>query len=107
MEKTLKKIEKMYHLFGKCEGHKCKECNRLKKYETYNYKKYYKCLNYGNSNSEATDWKINNMACGMFNKETEKEVIKIYIPAKQEKVKNENEITIFDYMERKLGKEIQ
>ena len=47
------------------------------------------------------------MACGMFNKETEKEVIKIYIPAKQEKVKNENEITIFDYMERKLGKEIQ
>lgn len=38
MKKTIKKIEKMHLLFGKCEGHKCKECNQFIREELENQK---------------------------------------------------------------------
>lgn len=63
----MRKIDLMHHRFGKCEGHTCKECSNLvwHKYD----KKYYKCIVYGESYSEATDWRVSYMACGMLNKE--------------------------------------
>ena len=85
---TKKKIEKMHYLFGKIERHKCKECSRLICKIDWNRRRYYKCLNYGRSNAESTDWKLSYEACGMFNKEKDK-------MAKQ----LENQVSIFDYKE--------
>lgn len=56
----------MHHLFGKCEGHVCGECFNLQKH-TAN-RSYFKCVAYGNSASEASDFRKKNVACGLFNK---------------------------------------
>ena len=64
---TIRKIDLMHRRFGKCEGHVCKECSNLTSH-MYD-KKYYKCRVYGESYSEATDWRVSYPACGMFNKE--------------------------------------
>lgn len=61
-----RKIELMYTLFGWDEQHQCKTCDNLLK-EVGN-RTYYKCLCYGNTSSIATDWKISNTACGLYNK---------------------------------------
>ena len=44
----------------------CKECCNL--ITNFYDKKYFKCRIYGNSCSEATDWRLKYEACGMFNK---------------------------------------
>ena len=93
-----KKIEKMHLLFGKLEGHKCKECNRLVYDINWNGKKFYKCENYGISNAESTDWRLSYEACGMMNKVVDKPVVKMRIPKVEEKPKMEGEITLFDYI---------
>lgn len=64
---TIRKIDLMHREFGKLEGKTCKDCSNLyrRKYD----KTYIKCRVYGNSCSEATDWKVSYTACGMFNKE--------------------------------------
>lgn len=72
---TKKKIEKMHYLFGKIEGHKCKECSRLICVPGLNGKRFYKCLNYGQSNTESTDWRLSYTACGLLNKEIEKTAV--------------------------------
>ena len=56
-------IETMYRLFGKSPGNYCKECNHF----TGNPGSYHKCECYGKSASEATDWNVYNIACGLFN----------------------------------------
>lgn len=66
---TKEKAQHMYHHFGKCEGHKCKECKHFREYQ-YG-KTYFKCNVYGNTSSEATDWGATLDACGLFNKETD------------------------------------
>ena len=58
---ALRKIALMYKIFGYGFG-SCRDCPHLC-VNIYD-KKYYKCGVYGNSNSEATDWKISNAACG-------------------------------------------
>ena len=63
----VRKIELMHSRFGVDPEHKCSECSNL---STWRYDRvYYKCDCYGASNSEATDWKKSNVACGLFNKE--------------------------------------
>lgn len=61
----IRKHEAMYAAYGKDHLHKCKDCANC----VCNVwdKRYYKCLRYGESNSEATDWAIGKVACGMFN----------------------------------------
>lgn len=44
---------------------KCKECRNFRIFE-YHEKRYFKCAAYGISNSEATDWGGNYLACGLF-----------------------------------------
>lgn len=60
-------IEAMYDLFGKVHT-RCKECCHLHKYH-YHDRNYYKCEIYGESDSEATDWRCGWIACGAFNME--------------------------------------
>ena len=71
---ALRKIEIMYQLFGKTEGHCCRECSNLEKVRA-NDRPLSKCKVYGCTNSEASDWTQRYQACGMFNKPWNKEPI--------------------------------
>ena len=62
----IKKIELMHKLFGEVPDRKCKDCQHLSSY-TAN-RKYYKCEIYGNTSSEASDWRLKYTACGMIGK---------------------------------------
>ena len=97
---TLKKIDKMHYLYGKGIG-TCKDCNRLKCYVVSDRnRRVYKCLNYGNSNAESTDWRLHYKACGIKNRRVEKEAIRIYVAKENEDKKKEfkNQLTIQDYI---------
>lgn len=64
---VMRKIDLMHQQFGKTDGKFCKDCFNLAIHQWGT--RYHKCLVYGVSNSEATDWKMKYPACGMFNKE--------------------------------------
>lgn len=63
-----RKIELMHYQFGIEPGQICRDCSNLNKYRYRDYN-YYKCAVYGETNSEASDWRLKYQACGMFNKE--------------------------------------
>ena len=62
-----RKIQAMHSKFGKREDRQCRTCNNLitKRYT----RNYHKCLLYGNTGGEATDWRLAYTACGMYNME--------------------------------------
>ena len=64
----MKKIDLMHSMFGRTAEKKCKDCSHFKSIEFS--RTYYKCEVYGLSHSEATDWRVNYPACGLFNKFT-------------------------------------
>ena len=61
-----RKINAMHKQFGLCWGKYCRECDHFISGE-WRGKQYHKCKLYGMSHSEATDWRLSWMACGMFN----------------------------------------
>ena len=61
--KGVRKQHAMYHLFGTCEGKRCKDCPHL--IRSVWDKTYYKCECYGESHSDATDWAKGWDACGL------------------------------------------
>lgn len=63
----VRKIDYMHKRFG-VVADRCKNCSNLCQM-AYRGKTYYKCLVYGNTQSEATDWRLSYMACGMLNQE--------------------------------------
>lgn len=71
---ALRKIDIMYQLFGKTDGHCCRECSNLVE-GRYHDKILRKCKVYGMTHSEASDWAKRYQACGMFNKPWHKEPI--------------------------------
>lgn len=64
--KQPRKIEAMYQRYGHRDGMQCKYCDHFERYKYKGYD-YSKCEIYGITNSEATDWRASNNACGMFN----------------------------------------
>ena len=61
------KISRMYRYFGESQsGNKCKDCSNLIRVERGNHR-VSKCLVYGDTYSEASDWKQSHKACGMIN----------------------------------------
>lgn len=60
-----RKIKAMHMEYGKNESHRCGDCCNLSSYTQC--KTWYKCMAYGDSRSEATDWEKRNVACGLFN----------------------------------------
>ena len=66
----VRKIERMHELFGVIKGEKCKDCKHLHG----GVNEYRKCLVYGNTRSEATDWALKYTACGLFNQPYEGDV---------------------------------
>ena len=65
---TARKIELMHLQFGVCGdlGATSKTCEHLIRHSQNRV--YYKCEVYGDTRSEASDWKVSNRACGMYNK---------------------------------------
>jgi hypothetical protein len=62
--KTLRRIVCMHKRFGVVDDRKCKDCAFLIK-QGYN-RSYYKCIKYGDTRSEATDWRLGWTACGLW-----------------------------------------
>lgn len=60
----LRKINAMYKLYGCVSWRTCKDCPYLIGYD-YHGRHYYKCKAYGNTASEATDWRLYYHACGL------------------------------------------
>ena len=62
-------IEFMHYFFG--SGHpsdKCGTCIHLTSYTNYTAsRKWFKCECYGNTNSEATDWRKKYPSCALYN----------------------------------------
>ena len=72
------KIDAMYHFYGIGSG-KCGNCPHCIKKEWD--RTYYKCLVYGDSNSERTDWRSGWRACGLIDKpfpEEDKRIVYIW-----------------------------
>ena len=62
---AVRKINLMYSIFGQAVGHKCADCQHFQRINHHG-KIYRKCEVYGITQSDATDWKQSNTACGLF-----------------------------------------
>lgn len=65
-----RKIAAMHKVYGKAHGYKCGGCPNLCGYTAS--RTWYKCLAYGNSASEATDWARSWPACGLYGQPVDK-----------------------------------
>lgn len=61
-----RKIDLMHDIFGELPEKRCKTCDHLIKRQYA--RTHYKCECYGTSCSESSDWKVSNVACGLWNK---------------------------------------
>ena len=61
-----KRIAEMHKRFGIYRGVKCGGCCNCASYTQS--RKWYKCLVYGFTNAESTDWRISYNACGHYGK---------------------------------------
>lgn len=72
-----RKIEAMYSTFGVFVGKTCEDCPHMIEH-LYHGKRYYKCRIYGDSASEATDWRLKWTACWAFDKMADGNASPIY-----------------------------
>lgn len=63
---TKRKLPAMHEVYGVQSQHKCRDCCNLIGYAS-GKRMFYKCKAYGDTASQATDWGVNFLACGMFN----------------------------------------
>lgn len=61
-----RKINAMHKEYGVEWGKTCKDCSHCMRYAPTD-RHYYKCELYGITGSEATDWRLSWVACGMYN----------------------------------------
>ena len=89
------KISRMYRYFGKSgTGKKCKDCSNLIKVERGNHR-VPKCLVYGDTFSEASDWKQSHNACGMLNQYYDgRPVIRMFGPRSKADVQIEGQMVL-------------
>lgn len=73
MEK--RKIDAMHKLFGMHPG-ECRDCPHLTRVYA-RAKKYIKCKAYGETASEASDWKLSNIACGLIQRPLPKDFVPV------------------------------
>jgi hypothetical protein len=74
---TGRKIEAMHRIFGAFVGKTCKDCPHLVR-QDYRGFRGYKCEVYGESHSEATDWRRKWTACGAIEQMAEEGAMPIY-----------------------------
>lgn len=63
-----RKIDAMHAYFGVIQDKQCKDCSNFI-HGRYHTRVLSKCTVYGATHSEASDWRMKYVACGMFNKE--------------------------------------
>jgi hypothetical protein len=80
---TLRKIDAMHKYYGFGAG-KCENCQHFRR-KVFD-RTYHKCLVYGDSNSEATDWRCGYAACGLIDKPFPEDEIRIVERIEREKV---------------------
>lgn len=92
-----RKIDAMHAYYGTTGGMRCENCEHLVR-NVYN-RSYYKCLAYGDSRSEATDWAKSWRACGLWNEPLavgHVPLIKRLRPTKNDAVPVEGQICLFE-----------
>ena len=63
----MRKISAMYQFSGGADPtHQCVECCNCERFQRGS-RRVYKCMLYGNTNSEASDWNAMSTACKLFN----------------------------------------
>ena len=97
----LKNIDAMHAVFGVADPErKCHECQYF--IEKIFDKKYFKCMIYGNTNSESTDWRKKYTACSLIDKEYAgipiHEYTKRNSPTKEEEIPVEGQMRIRDIL---------
>ena len=81
---AIRKIDAMHRYYGYGSG-LCGDCNHF--CEKLRDRKYFKCLVYGDTPSEASDWRKSYIACGLIGKpfpEGDIRIIKRIIPERKE-----------------------
>lgn len=100
----MRKISAMYQYSGGTNYRRtcgeCRNCIRVAKGK----RSVYKCLAYGNTASNATDWKISYVACRAFDRDPPKiPVFKSGTGMLEEESQFEGQISIFDFVEGEDG----
>ena len=93
---SVRKIEAMHYYYGYGVGF-CKDCHHFREKE-YG-RTYFKCLVYGDSDSEATDWRKSYIACGLIDKpfpEGDIRIVKRIIVNRNDDEPLPGQISIFD-----------
>lgn len=90
----LRKIDLMHSLYGVIPSQKCKDCMHLKG----GVNEYRKCEIYGQTHSEATDFRLSYTACGMFNREWDGDipVVRMNNGVKKEEEQIPGQMSLFD-----------
>lgn len=84
---ALRKLDLMHCFFGVSDGHTCRECSNFTR------GKFHKCMIYGVTSSEATDWAGRWQACGAFNQTVKrKPIMREVIPERKRKEANNTPI---------------
>jgi len=65
-KKKLRKSEFMWYMHGKREDKRCGDCQHMIIKYGDQPATYFKCKFYGDSSSEATDWRKKYIACGLW-----------------------------------------
>ena len=92
----LRKIQLMHQMFGISEQNKCKDCCHFIT-ERYRGKNYHKCKIYGQTNSEASDFRCSYTACGLYNRPYDGDVEIISIrPKKDAEEPIEGQMRLFE-----------
>lgn len=92
---SLRKIDAMHHYYGFGVG-RCENCPHFIR-KVWD-RAYCKCLVYGTSNAESTDWRKNYTACGLIDKPFpagETRVVDRITAGKQEEKPIEGQISMF------------
>ena len=98
-EQKMRKISAMYQFSGGADlVHQCVECCNCKRFQRGS-RKVYKCMLYGNTNSEASDWNSMSMACKLFNVQYHPlpEVMKMILPDDDGVL--DGQMSIFDFLD--------
>lgn len=91
-----RKIDEMHRRFGVLEDKKCGECSNLIS-GRYRTRYLSKCVVYGATHSEASDWKKRNVACGMFNTEWKgRPIIRCLFPDGEKIPEMDGQESLFD-----------
>lgn len=90
---SVRKIDLMHQCFGKDSNRrKCADCSNF----IHRVGGYSKCKVYGKSCSEATDWRLSFLACGMFDQEyAGKPIVKRVVPDRPKKTICDGQLDLF------------